>query len=68
MGARRKSSSSIEQHAAQFAVECLLPGGEAELKAIRDRCGAWCRRIAGFPQPKSGRRGQQEHAPASLIA
>ena len=37
-----KVSDIIEQHAAKFAVECLTPGGEADLEAIRDQYHAWC--------------------------
>jgi hypothetical protein len=46
--------TAIEQHTAKFAVECLKPGGEVDLLAIRDRYGAWCPAERRLPPAKIG--------------
>jgi hypothetical protein len=33
---------AIKQHAAEFALTCLQPGGEADLQAIRTTYRLWC--------------------------
>jgi hypothetical protein len=52
---RSNGKGTIEQRAAKFAVECLAPGGEADLLAIRDRCLAWCSADRRFSPAQIGR-------------
>jgi hypothetical protein len=44
----------VNQHAARFAIECLQPGGEADLQAIRSRYGAWCPPERRFSEAQIG--------------
>jgi hypothetical protein len=42
MAVTPKPVADLKQHAAQFALACLTPGGEADIFAIRDRYPSWC--------------------------
>ena len=48
------AGEDIKQHAARFAVECLKPGGEADLEAVRTRYGAWCPQGRSFSEAQIG--------------
>jgi hypothetical protein len=37
----KRKPATVKDHAARFALECLQPGGEAELDAIGRRYGSW---------------------------
>lgn len=50
-----KGLNAIVQHAAKFAVECLKPGGEADLQAIRDEYGVWCPKNCRHSEAQFGR-------------
>jgi hypothetical protein len=53
-GNGKSKGTAIAQHTAKFAVECLKPGGEADLLAIRDRYGTWCPVERRLPPAKIG--------------
>jgi hypothetical protein len=52
---RNNRTGDIEEHAAKFAVECLTPGGEADLQTIRSRYGEWCPPARRRPDAQIGR-------------
>jgi hypothetical protein len=39
---RASKGDALKQHAAEFALTCLQPGGEADLQAIRTTYRLWC--------------------------
>ena len=52
---KRRKPCPVKEHAAQFAVQCLRPGGEASLGAIDSRYVAWRGNSRPFSKPQVGK-------------